>query len=187
MKHFHIKGLTSVLLRVVSSFSSALLSSLFFSSSSISRISSAPSEMTFCEGRMFKINYQNSLTCGVCISAAVKAALQFVKAGFLLRQTFCVISSQNKKYIKVFFTICISVSPEELLLSLDVDEELLPYPLHATFNAGRVNFVEEEVHKPGAQERHPSHCHHHSHLFRRHYIEVYLLNSFIYLILPGAW
>ena len=64
----------------------------------------------------------------------------------------------------LFLTLCISISPEEPLLSLDVDEELLPDPLHAAVHSGGVNLVEEEVHEPGAQECHPPHCHHHSHL-----------------------
>ena len=71
---------------------------------------------------------------------------------------------RNLFEIMLFFTLGISVSPEELLLSLDVDEELLSDPLHAAVHRGGVNLVEEEAHEPGAQECHPPHYHHHSHL-----------------------
>ena len=42
-----------------------------------------------------------------------------------------------------------------------MDVELLP---EAEVHAGRMNFVEQDVHHPGSQERSPSDQHHHPHL-----------------------
>ena len=61
----------------------------------------------------------------------------------------------------ILLTFWVSVSPEESFCSQDVDEELLPV---AEFHARGMNFVEQYVHHPGAQERHPSNHHHHPHL-----------------------
>ena len=66
-------------------------------------------------------------------------------------------------FISVFLTFRVSVSPEPLL-SLNVDKQFLLDPFHAAIHGRGVDYVEEDVHEPGAQERHPPHCHHPSQL-----------------------
>ena len=58
-------------------------------------------------------------------------------------------------------TFRVFVTPEESFLPQDVDVELLP---EAEFHTGGMNFVEQDVHHPGSQERCPSDQHHHPHL-----------------------
>ena len=105
---------------------------------------------------LFKI--QKQLT-SVLFPTALLSSLPFFSSS---KVTNC--DERNLFEIMLFLTLGISVSPEEPLLSLDVDEELLPDPLHAAVHREGVNLVEEEVHEPGAQERHPANDHHHPHL-----------------------
>ena len=53
----------------------------------------------------------------------------------------------------ILLTLWVFVSPEESFLPQDVDVELLP---EAEVHTGGMNFVEQDVHPPGSQERCPS-------------------------------
>ena len=58
-------------------------------------------------------------------------------------------------------TLWVFVSPDVSFLPQDVDVELLP---EAEVHTGGMNFVEQDVHRPGSEERCPSNHHHHPHL-----------------------
>ena len=71
-------------------------------------------------------------------------------------------------------TLWAFVSPEQSLLSQDVNVELLP---EAEVHAGGMNLVEPNVHHPGSQERCPSDQHHHPHLImKKHLLCINILS-----------